>query len=161
VDIVAGSRPCECPHTKDAHAGGTYACRYCDCKRYTPDIQAASKRFNTGEGCEVPNSGGWCVATGTDCVAACQMSPSVATRGESTSARLRRVEQERGELLSIVARIGDALSPTGERPQEALGTLVADVEAFVALHDVTEAELVSARAELQQLRAQLAERGTP
>jgi chromosome segregation ATPase len=49
-----------------------------------------------------------------------------------------RACNELGEAMSILARIGDALSPTGERPQEALGTLAADVESYVAMHDVVE-----------------------
>jgi hypothetical protein len=46
----------------------------------------------------------------------------------ASQADLTQARAERTELLSILARIGDALSPTGERPQEALGTLAADVE---------------------------------
>lgn len=43
--------------------------------------------------------------------------------------------KERAEAVSLLAQIGDALSPTGERPEEALGTLVADVVALVEQRD--------------------------
>ncbi|XTZ18170.1 hypothetical protein ACQSSU_12750 [Micromonospora echinospora] len=46
-----------------------------------------------------------------------------------------RVTQERDHLAGLLARIGDTISPTGERPEEALGTLVADVEALVEQRD--------------------------
>lgn len=39
------------------------------------------------------------------------------------------------EALGILAAIGDAISPTGERPEEALGTLARDVRALVEQRD--------------------------
>lgn len=61
--------------------------------------------------------------------------PPLMPGGESTSAQLRRVRQELAEAVSLLAQIGDALSPTGERPEEALGTLVRDVETLVEQRD--------------------------
>lgn len=42
---------------------------------------------------------------------------------------------ERDRLASILAEIGDAISPTGERPAEALSTLAADVRALASRLD--------------------------
>lgn len=39
---------------------------------------------------------------------------------------------ERDQYASILAEIGDSMSPTGERPGEALGTLARDVRALLA-----------------------------
>lgn len=39
---------CDCTHRKWGHAGGTYACWDCGCKRYTPDIQKAARDHADG-----------------------------------------------------------------------------------------------------------------
>jgi chromosome segregation ATPase len=65
--------------------------------------------------------------------------------GESTSARLRRVEQERDELAQRVTAL--------ERERAAWDRHHVEV---VRQRDQARAELVSARAELEQLRARLA-----
>ncbi|WP_416902737.1 hypothetical protein [Micromonospora echinospora] len=54
---------------------------------------------------------------------------------------LQRVTQERDHLAGLLARIGDTISPTGERPEEALGTLAADVEALVEQRDALQVAL--------------------
>jgi hypothetical protein len=46
-----------------------------------------------------------------------------------------RLDRELTEAMAILARIGDTLSPTGERPEEALPTLAADVQAYVERAD--------------------------
>lgn len=39
---------CDCTHRKWGHAGGTYACWDCGCKRYTPNIQQAARDHAEG-----------------------------------------------------------------------------------------------------------------
>ena len=56
---------------------------------------------------------------------------------EQQAAIQRYVDQfaaDRDRLAGIVAEIGDAISPTGERPAEALNTLADDVRALVDAH---------------------------
>lgn len=63
-------------------------------------------------------------------------------------AEIDKLNDELGEAMSILAKVGDAISPTGERPEEALGTLAADVEAVVDQRD-------AARVEIERLREHL------
>lgn len=93
---------CDCTHRKWGHAGGTYACWDCGCKRYTPDIQKAARDH---------------------------------AEGESTSARLRRVERE---LIALQAE---------KQAWRDFGYKVA------AKRDLALAELASAKTELELLRA--------
>lgn len=63
-------------------------------------------------------------------------------------AEIDKLNAELGEAMSILAKVGDAISPTGERPEEALGTLADDVRTVVNQRD-------AARVEIEHLRAQL------
>jgi len=47
-----------------------------------------------------------------------------------TTDEMVTLRAERNQYLSMLAEIGDIISPTGERPEEALGTLVRDVLAL-------------------------------
>jgi hypothetical protein len=116
--------PCECKHPKARHHGGTYWCLDpdCDCKRYTPDFkgqvhQAVEAAYEAGD----------------------------SVLGESTSARLRRVEQERDELAVRNGRLAGQLNNALEcfdQLQSAAGTK----------YQAYEAELASARTELEATR---------
>lgn len=70
----------------------------------------------------------------------------------AAEARLAKATDENQLLLSILARIGDALSPTGQRPATALATLADDVEAYVEGHNALEAELAEARRQNRAMR---------
>ena len=65
-------------------------------------------------------------------------------------AELARLDAELTEAVGILAAVGDALSPTGERPEAALGTLASDVAAYVEHTERTEAERDRYAAELTQ-----------
>jgi hypothetical protein len=51
-------------------------------------------------------------------------------------AEIERLTAERDQYLSMLVEIGDSISPTGERPEEAFGTLVRDVQALAERKDV-------------------------
>jgi len=58
----------------------------------------------------------------------------------SQTEALRQALAERDELAKVVAEIGDVMSPTGERPVEALGSLVDDVAQLVEQRDMHAAD---------------------
>lgn len=68
--------------------------------------------------------------------------PPLMPGGESTSARLRRVEQERDDALAAQARLSDRLTESAIR-----------LAAYRQGRDLLRAELVSARQELYAARA--------
>lgn len=68
------------------------------------------------------------------------------------AAAVRALLTERDQLVSILAEIGDDMSPTGERPEEALGTLAADVRTVLAERAAARAELAEVTADRDQLR---------
>ncbi|MEW2474633.1 hypothetical protein AB0875_12660 [Micromonospora gifhornensis] len=72
---------------------------------------------------------------------------------EAARASLKEVRAELTEAVDMLAQIGDAISPTGERPEEALGTLVADVQALVADRDRYAVMCSDLQRELDGLRA--------
>ncbi|MFG3418728.1 hypothetical protein [Micromonospora sp. NPDC048063] len=73
--------------------------------------------------------------------------PAPAPVGRLCSALCADVERDRDALAAIVAAIGDAISPTGERPEEALATLAGDVARVVEQRD----QLVEKRDQLVTL----------
>jgi hypothetical protein len=143
---VTVDMPCVCTDPKSEHAGLAYACWACGCQKYTPDIQAGAaaikaNRVGFGTGAQLPTVEE--LLPDARERAAARLAAANAEWAESTSARLRRVEQERDEL-------GSAL----DREHGLLKRAEAD-------RSLLRAELASARAELAQLRGQLAGRGTP
>lgn len=130
---MTAALPCVCTHLKPRHAGETYACRDCDCKRFEMDLQATPLERDLEELEASDPAVGAAAARLDETTAAilgkaylkCPCGPfrpgdptdahSVVhtawlhrleyrvPEGESTSARLRRVEQERDNLQ--VARL--------------------------------------------------------
>jgi len=145
---------CECEHPKSQHKRERDGCRAvdCGCAKFEADLKASA----LAQGAPLMPGGESTSAMlrRVEHELAAVLNDREATLAERNEARgaLARVERERAELLSILARIGDALSPTGERPQEALSTLAADVEAFVRLHDVTEEQRDELAAEVRVLK---------
>lgn len=74
--------------------------------------------------------------------------------GESTSAKLRRVEQELGHFRAEVARLGGLL----RLERHTTAQLRQRLNTVVAAADLANAELATARAELERLRAQPTDR---
>ncbi|WP_319460073.1 hypothetical protein [Micromonospora sp. RTP1Z1] len=74
----------------------------------------------------------------SDPTAACDFSPADHP-SETRSALCEDVERDRDQLAAVCAEIGDLLSPTGERPEEALGTLAGDVARLAEQRDAVAA----------------------
>jgi hypothetical protein len=55
--------------------------------------------------------------------------------GPDMRKRIDELTAERDQYLSMLVEIGDSISPTGERPEEAFGTLVSDVCALANDHE--------------------------
>jgi hypothetical protein len=134
---VTAEMPCDCKHPKVQHAGATYACRDCPCKRYTPDIQQAALDSSLKCPCGPFRPGDPSDAHSVVHIAWLHRLEYRVPDGESTSARLRRVEQERDGLVQVVEQLSD------------------DVLKLAAALKLAQAELASARAELEQLRGDL------
>lgn len=71
---------------------------------------------------------------------------------DAARVELAEVTADRDRLSRLLAHIGDAMSPTGERPEDALSTLEDDVRALVDRADQHEAEVDRLRGELEQAR---------
>lgn len=107
---MTAALPCICTHLKPRHAGETYACRDCPCKRYEMDLQAAPateadldldallervRQQAAADNAEFQRVHGHCLGREAKLIGKVV---DARNAGESTSARLRRVEQERDEL---------------------------------------------------------------
>jgi hypothetical protein len=150
---------CDCTHPKDEHAGLAYACwGNCKCQKYTPDIQAgaAAIRANLvgfGTGAQLPTVEEMLPDARER--AAAGLAAANAEWAESTSARLRRVEQERDSLLAHNEHLVDVSRERDDaRGELTLARRQRDVAERA--RDLARAELASACAELQRLRIQLA-----
>ena len=133
---------CECKHAKGVHQGMTYWCREdgCACKRYTPDFAAPMAPLAV--------AGQAIAATAQKFGEAYEAGDSVL--GESTSARLRRVEQEldaaRGSLTELAALYESATAETARVEDER--------DHWIREYHQAHNELGSARAEGAQRRAE-------
>lgn len=156
---------CDCRHLKSQHAGETYACRNCPCKRYTPDIQGASLERDLDE------------LEATD--------PAEAERDELRSANIRNlglIDRRNVELRLVTAERDRFVAAADKLQYEWLdlkaelygvrtslaeqAAMVEDLQASLAARtgqlrssraslDLAQAELASARTELEQLRSRL------
>lgn len=97
---MTAALPCVCAHLKPRHAGETYACRDCECRRYEPNLQAAALDEDT---------------------AAILVKAGTMPTG-STSAEVRHAEQEmdvvRGSLTELAALYDSATAETARVEQE-------------------------------------------
>ena len=129
---MTAALPCVCTHLKPRHAGETFACRDCPCKRYEMDLQAAPateadldldtllervRQQAAADNAEFQRVHGHCLGREAKLIGKVV---DARNAGESTSARLRRVEQERDQAndltdgiaaqLRLVTRERDALA---------------------------------------------------
>lgn len=72
--------------------------------------------------------------------------------GALAATQLRALLADRDRLAGILAEIGDDLSPTGERPEEALGTRAADVRTVLSERDTARAQLAEVTADRDRWR---------
>lgn len=144
---------CECGHQKFRHKGGKQGCRNCDlgCARYTPDTAAAAVEKTR-------------VLTAVAEVCEDQAEQARAELGQpSTSARLAEVERQRDEACALsveLLRDTDRLREV-ERERDEMAGLRAEavdqIRRVARARDLMQAELVTARGELEQLRAGMAQ----
>jgi chromosome segregation ATPase len=145
---------CDCTHPKGEHAGLTYACWGCDCKRYTPDIQAASLAHDLAE-LEATDPSVAEAAARLDEATAAILARAETMPTESTAAQLRRVEQERDELRADLNEMaarkvrmqGDLDAQLAEAREQLAHAIVRARKV-----DPLRAELASALAELTSAR---------
>lgn len=123
---------CVCKHKQAEHQGGTYWCRTpeCECKRFTPDFQQAAPVMPGGESTSA-------------------LLRQTQTALAASQADLTRVEQERDEARDLIDQVRDRAARLGDI---ALERRRERNEAWRE-RDLARAELASALAELEQLRA--------
>lgn len=150
---MTAALPCVCTHLKPRHAGETYACRDCGCKRYEMDLQAAPatdadldldallervRKQGAAENAEFQRVHGHCLGREAKLIG-----KVVEARDDAASLRrsLAAANSDRGAAGTELAHTRAELAETFRKAGHA-----------AVRFNAVRAELASARAELERLR---------